>query len=181
MYCPKCGTENPEDGKFCRSCGTDLEFVSAALAGRAQTLVYTVDPRKRGVSWEFAITKSFTGLAFLLISIILGISGRLNAANWWFWLLIPGFALLSSGVAQIYQLKKIEKIEGGFPENRKIGSISSRQNQNILPSGQTDFMMPPKQSIYDTDDLIRKGSVTDKTTRQLEIRNSDELIAIPKQ
>jgi hypothetical protein len=181
MYCPKCGTENPEDGKFCRSCGNDLEVISAALVGKAQTLVYAVDPRKRGVSWEFAISKTFTGLAFLLISIILAISGRLNAANWWFWLLIPAFAALSSGIAQIYQLKKIERIEAGFPENRKIGSLGSQKNQSALPEGQTDFMMPPKHSIYDTDDLIRQGSVIGKTTRQLEIRGSDELITIPKQ
>ncbi|MGI8670151.1 MAG: zinc-ribbon domain-containing protein, partial [Aridibacter sp.] len=23
MFCPKCGTQNPENGKFCRKCGTD--------------------------------------------------------------------------------------------------------------------------------------------------------------
>ena len=33
MFCPKCGTKNPEDGKFCRSCGSDLAVVSAALSG----------------------------------------------------------------------------------------------------------------------------------------------------
>jgi ribosomal protein L40E len=33
MFCPKCGTQNPVTGKFCRSCGTDLATVSDALSG----------------------------------------------------------------------------------------------------------------------------------------------------
>ncbi len=34
MFCPKCGTQNPESGKFCRKCGTDLSPVSDALSGK---------------------------------------------------------------------------------------------------------------------------------------------------
>ncbi|MFN2501427.1 MAG: zinc-ribbon domain-containing protein, partial [Pyrinomonadaceae bacterium] len=30
MFCPKCGSQNPETGKFCRSCGTDVGGVSSA-------------------------------------------------------------------------------------------------------------------------------------------------------
>ena len=33
MFCPKCGIQNPDAGKFCRSCGTDLGNVSDALSG----------------------------------------------------------------------------------------------------------------------------------------------------
>ena len=33
MFCPKCGQQNPEKGKFCRGCGTDLGNVSQALTG----------------------------------------------------------------------------------------------------------------------------------------------------
>ena len=35
MFCPKCGTQNPEKGKFCRTCGTDLAPVSEALSGKS--------------------------------------------------------------------------------------------------------------------------------------------------
>ncbi len=34
MFCPKCGIQNPETGKFCRQCGTDLSPVADALAGK---------------------------------------------------------------------------------------------------------------------------------------------------
>ncbi len=36
MFCPKCGIKNPENGKYCRSCGTDLNIVSKALRGEIQ-------------------------------------------------------------------------------------------------------------------------------------------------
>jgi hypothetical protein len=38
MFCPKCGTENPETGRFCRSCGTDLSGVSQALSTTSQSV-----------------------------------------------------------------------------------------------------------------------------------------------
>lgn len=169
MFCPKCGVENPDNGKYCRSCGTDLGNISAALSGKQPIAPYTVDPRKRGVSWEMSYTKIFTGIAFLLVSIILGITGKIGAENWWFWLLIPGFALLSSGIAQMFQLRKLEKLEAWFSTQNPTITGSSQQNKNALPPIQTDFTMPPKQSIYDTEDLVIQPSVTENTTRHLKV------------
>src|SRR5690349_20804882 len=34
MYCPKCGSQNQEDLKFCTRCGTNLAVVSDALSGK---------------------------------------------------------------------------------------------------------------------------------------------------
>ena len=33
MFCPKCSTENPDNSKFCRSCGANLSNVLAAIEG----------------------------------------------------------------------------------------------------------------------------------------------------
>ena len=180
MFCPKCGIENPDNGKFCRSCGIDLGNVSAALTGKSPVLPYTVDPRKRGVSWEISITKIFTGLAFLLVALILGFSGKFGAANWWFWLLIPAFGALSSGVAQMFQLKKLEKLEAGFSAQNTQTTISSPQNNNVLPPVQTDYIIPSKQSIYDTENLVIQPSVTENTTRHLEMNSDTETMTLTK-
>ena len=32
LHCPNCATENPDNYKYCRSCGMELKFVSALLA-----------------------------------------------------------------------------------------------------------------------------------------------------
>ena len=183
MFCPKCGIENPDNGKFCRSCGTDLATVSGALTGKfpQQVFPYVVDPRKRGVSWEAAATKIFTGAAFLVVSLILGITGRIGAENWWFWLLIPAFALLSSGIAQVTQLKKLEKLEATFsPSVPTSGKISSPENKNALPPAQ-DAYLKPQNSIYETEDLAEVPlSVTENTTRHLEIKQDDEEVSWSK-
>jgi hypothetical protein len=32
MYCPQCGTESPQDQRFCRSCGANLKVIGKAVA-----------------------------------------------------------------------------------------------------------------------------------------------------
>jgi hypothetical protein len=181
MFCPKCGTQNPDDGRFCRSCGADLENVSAALTGKTPKAQYVVDPRKRGVSWEHAITKIFTGMAFLIVAVILGVTGKFGGQNWWFWLLIPAFGSLGSGVAQFVQLKKLEKQEAGFAPPSGPPNLSSAPPVNALPPTRTDYVAPPPQSIYDTGDLVeRPGSVTESTTRHLKMDSEGETMTLPK-
>lgn len=181
MFCPKCGTQNPDDGRFCRACGADLGNVSAALSGKLSQAPYVVDPRKRGVSWQSAITKIFTGLAFLIVSIILALTNTAGAQVWWFWLLIPAFATLGGGIAQVVQLKKLEKIEAGFAPQNVQNNLSSPPPAPALPPTQTDYMAPPKQSIYDTGDLAeRRGSVTEPTTRHLQMDSEGETMNFPK-
>jgi hypothetical protein len=181
MFCPKCGTQNPDDGRFCRKCGADLGNVSAALAGKVSPAPYTVDPRKRGVSWQSAITKMFTGIAFLFVSIILAVTQVPGAKAWWFWLLIPAFVTLGGGIAQYVQLKKLEKQETAFAPQNAQNVISSAPPNNALPPTQTDYVAPPAQSIYDTGDLVeRPGSVTEPTTRHLQMDSEGETMTLPK-
>jgi len=139
-----------------------------------------VDRRGRAVSWESAITKIGTGLAFLAVSIILGVTQKFGAQVWWFWLLIPAFATLASGIAQFVQLKKLEKQEAGIAPQNTANTLSSTP-QSALPPTQTDYVSPPKQSIYDTGELTeRPGSVTEGTTRHLEINSEGETMTLPK-
>lgn len=161
MFCPKCGGQNPEEGKFCRSCGTDLGNVTQALTGALPPQRQIFDHKGKPVSWDRAIPKLFTGLAFLVVSLVLAFSqmGR----GWWFWMLIPAFTSLGAGVAQLVQLRKAEK--GGMMYSSQLEFPAQQQNA-ALPPQQTAWT--PAESRYKTGDLV-PPSVTDSTTRHLEI------------
>lgn len=44
MYCPNCGTKNPDDAKFCESCGTSLTAAPAAAPAAAAAAAAPVQP-----------------------------------------------------------------------------------------------------------------------------------------
>ncbi len=187
MFCPKCGTQNPETGKFCRNCGTDLATVSDALTGKLSGKnpgLGTIQPLqpmqlwdKKGkpVHWEGAITKLFSGLAFLVVSIVLGFTPM--GHGWWFWMLIPAFGAIGSGVAQVIQLKKSEKNNISIPARETNQTIAPASNA-VLPSSEIDYVKPQK-SIYDTGGLVAPPSVVEGTTRHLEINKEGETMTLP--
>lgn len=187
MFCPKCGTKNPDNGKFCRNCGTDLETVSDVLTGKLNpksqdlSLIQPVEPvdltnyEGESVGWENAFVKLFTGIAFLVISIALAFSAI--GSGWWFWMLIPAFSTLGAGIAQMVQLQKSEK---------RVIPVGLQENQNTLkeelkaqfPPQQTEYVKPQK-TIYETGELI-PPSIVEGTTRHLEINREGETMTLPK-
>ncbi|MGI8467533.1 MAG: zinc-ribbon domain-containing protein [Pyrinomonadaceae bacterium] len=184
MFCPKCGTQNPDNGKFCRACGTDLGNVSKALSGKLNDSmqgfemmreIKSWDKKGKPVHWEGAMTKLFTGIAFLIISIALAFSQM--GQGWWFWMLIPAFGALGSGIAQIIQLRKVEK--GNFLNSQIETQNTFSQNypNHALPPNQTEYVAP--ESRYKTGDLV-PPSVVETTTRHLEINNEGETMSLPK-
>lgn len=174
MFCPKCGTQNPETGKFCRSCGTDLGNVSDALSGTPRKLTQLVNHKGKPIHWESAITKFFMGVAFFVISIVLAFTGA--GRGWWFWLLIPAFSMIGAGIAQYIQLRKAEQGSPAFAPADTGNVISSAQPAS-LPPKQTEYVAP--ESRYKTGDLV-PPSVTDGTTRHLEINSEGETMTLPK-
>ncbi len=175
MFCPKCGQQNPENGKFCRSCGTDLGNVSGALESRPQAS-RLVDKKGKPISWEGAITKFATGFAFLIISIVLATTGMAGGRSWWFWMLIPAFGSIGSGVAQYIQIRKKEK---GLPvyNPQEEAKLTNSVPNNTLPPAQTQWASP--ESKYKTGDLV-PASVTDNTTRHLEMDSEGKTMTLPK-
>lgn len=191
MFCPKCGVKNPEAGKFCRNCGTDLSSVSDALSEKSSnemsgfgTMIQPMQPislpnrKGQSVSWESMLSRLFTGLAFLVISIILGVSGVANASRWWFWLLIPAFAMLGTGLAQYIQLKKNEQKSITNTEQPEIVKSFDQNSNASLPPIQTEYAVAP-DSRYKTGDLV-PPSVAEGTTRHLEMNSEGETMTLPK-
>ena len=231
MFCPKCGTQNSETGRFCRSCGANLGNVSEALSGNLQKNLNLVDKKGKPISYEQAVNKIFTGLAFLIVAAVLGITGVAGGQSWWFWMLIPAFGSLGGGVAQYVQLKKTEKYQnlsfasqnssnvfGDRPGNAGLPSANLSEIQDLINSGNkiaaikvyretygiglkeakdavelierrqmpssmnlpNNSSEPPRGSVYDTGDLNAPPSVTENTTRHLEMNSEGETMTLPK-
>lgn len=51
MYCPQCGTDQPERAKFCNECGAAL----AATASSVKPAPATRQPRGAGAPWGFVV------------------------------------------------------------------------------------------------------------------------------
>ena len=174
MFCPKCGIQNPESGKFCRSCGTDLGNVSDVLTGKIKIDRGCTNSKGKPITLESAVTKFFMGIAFLVVAIVLGFSGK--GGGWWFWMLIPALMFIGSGAAQYIQLRSSERVAGvGFgstDQNSLSGTVPV-----ALPPNRTNFVSP--ESRYSTGDLV-PPSVTDTTTKHLEINTEGETMTLPK-
>lgn len=127
------------------------------------------------ISLESAFGKIFMGVAFLIVAIVLGFTGR--ASNWWFWMLIPAFGMLGSGFAHYIQLKHSQQGNVSAAPQDAPNVISSAPQNASLPPTQTEFVAP--DSRYKTGDLV-PPSVTDNTTRHLEMNTEGETMTLPK-
>jgi hypothetical protein len=160
MFCPKCATQNLEGASYCRSCGANISLVPQALSGQLpQTQTDEVDIGRRGrkrygreLTLDRAFKSAFMGIAFLLISIALSFSpmGR----GWWFWMLIPAFSMMGSGIAQYIRLKEQER--------RALGGANFKQPQMPAPRRVEAF---PARSTGEL--MATPPSVTEGTTRHL--------------
>ena len=174
LYCPKCATQNMDNARFCRACGSDISLVPAALTGQAPQasvvgVVYESRRERRRrlkklPTYEKAFENLGVGIAFLVISVVIALfvpSGRF----WWFWILIPGFACLGEGIGQLIRLRRQppNTIPGNAPEE-----LSSQRTVSELPArGTSEIMAPPP-------------SVTEGTTRHLGAEAPNRRTATPE-
>jgi hypothetical protein len=189
MFCPKCGTKNPDDGKFCRSCGSDLAVVNAAMTGNLPAtleglgLDASCDPkeaiRRKDPHEVYAdgIKGVITGFGFLAVSMALFFTGVANGHTWWWAMLFPAFFGFAKGVSDIMKSKQIIASRSATIVPPAGNMIGTAPNYSSLPSAQTDFIAPDPR--YKTGDLV-PPSVTDNTTRHLEMNAEGETMALPK-
>jgi hypothetical protein len=166
MFCPKCATQNLEDARFCRSCGTDISLVPQAMTGQLAARLSAADETRHGLrrrrrrergdepaSIERVVKKLFMGVAFIFIAFAVRTWAPAGHI-WWFWMFLPAAGMLAEGVGAYLRLASEGK---------------SRAAQPYTPA-QT-FVAPPHRAgsltPADTGEMIPPPSVTEGTTRHL--------------
>lgn len=196
MFCPKCGTKNPDDGKFCRSCGVDIGVVSKALTGNPKSddlglgmdldsslgLFPTTpeDERRRSDPAEVygdAVKAIISGIGFLIVSIVLFTTGVAGGKAWWWAMLFPAFTFLGKGISDLLKSKKMEQ-RRALHASENVPVLNSARSTNAeLPPASTEFVSP--KSRYRTGELA-PPSVVEGTTRHLEVNKEGETMTLPK-
>ena len=85
--------------------------------------------------------------------------------------------MIAKGVSEMAKVRRIEKKGIAHPFERPT-FIGNQPNQ-ALPPVQTEYIRP-QGSIYETGDLVVQPSVTENTTRHLEINTEGETMTLPK-
>ena len=156
MYCPRCATQNIDGARFCRSCGANLSLVPQALSGRlpedrsvkVERAIEGAIKRRREPNLSRGIRKSFLGLAFLTIVVVLFLTR--GAADFGeIWLLIPAFILLGKGIAEIVTI-----LSAANSANQISMTQSAPRTNELSPRQEYESLTPP--------------SVTEGTTRHMD-------------
>ncbi len=187
MFCPKCGTQNPETGKFCRTCGVDLGNVSAVMSGdlpvnltNAGTAHIHHEAKRRNDPNEVygdSIKSIISGLGFLIVAIALLVTGVAGGKAWWWAMLFPAFTFLAKGISDYLKSSKMEKarVAAAAPHPPAFNQPNVSPG---LPPSMTDYVAVD-DSRYKTGDLA-PPSVTDNTTKHLEMNSEGETMTLPK-
>ena len=151
MFCPKCAASNLEGASFCRSCGANISLIPSALGGnlpqaKDEQVEQGVCNRKHDKEprLEHAFKNVFMGFAFLIIAIALSMS-RMGMA-WWYWMLIPAFSMMGTGIAQYIRVREFEK-RSMAPGNYVQPSIQPPPRPMAFPPRNTGELVAPPPSV----------------------------------
>ena len=122
------------------------------------------------------IRSIMSGIGFLAVSMTLLFTGVANGRTWWWAMLFPAFTFLAKGVSDYMKSKKMA--ESRAPNGPlATPAVGQPAQLNVLPQSQTEWA--PTDSRYKTGDLV-PPSVTDGTTRHLELDSEGKTMTLPK-
>jgi zinc-ribbon domain len=151
MFCPKCASQNIDGASFCRVCGANISLVPQALSGQlpiandeSREARRSRRRRSKEPSLEHAVKNIFIGVAFLFVSLALARS--FAGVGWWFWMLIPAFSCMGTGVAEYIRFR--EERRKPLPLSQPIQpSFSAAPRVASLPPRNTGELVPPPPSV----------------------------------
>ncbi len=151
MFCPKCATQNLDGASYCRSCGANISLVPQALHGQLpQALEAPYEESRRDRKHrkeprlEHAFKNVFMGIAFLFVAMALSFSRM--GTGWWFWMLIPAFSMMGTGIAQYIRLKEYEK-RMVAPGNFAPTAFQPQAHVAPMPVRNTGELLAPPPSV----------------------------------
>ena len=159
MFCPKCAAQNLDGAHFCRVCGANISLVPQALNGQMLQPAVPADEMtraekralKRAPTLDNAFRNTFMGIAFLLVTLALSFSDM--GRGWWFWMFIPAFSMMGTGIAQYIRFREHQRSLPGFVTAPQ--PIQAAAAAPVFPArGTGELLAPPP-------------SVTEGTTRHL--------------
>jgi predicted nucleic-acid-binding Zn-ribbon protein len=170
MFCPKCGSQNADETKFCRGCGADLSNVLAVVDGKTHPTPALSE--KYIELYSRGMRGLMLGIGFLIISaVIYSIPPR--DGIFWLFPLAFAFLFLSVAFSRFIHAKGIKALS-------KLNEVPATAANPVLPTGQTEYIKPSR-SIYETDDLAGlPSSVTEHTTTHLQMDPDGETMTLPK-
>ena len=135
MYCPKCGKENAEAVKYCRSCGENLSAISRAMTRRLPVVLgMKLDAyleRKNELVRRDSIVSGITGVIFLLMGLWGLIQGTSVFSTVGVPLSLAAFMFLAS--AWNYLAFRRSLSEAPKTSSEPIGSISDKDMVRDTP------------------------------------------------
>lgn len=167
MFCPKCGAQNTDEAKFCRACGTDISLVPQAVTGQLAVRLgddeddwrgrhrRSRDRRKGPPSIERAVRSFIMGLAFIFVAFAV-LSWAPAGRIWWFWMLIPAASMIADGISTYIRVAENKK---------RLAPSAYVPTQPAVPPPPRASALPPR----DTGEIIQPPSVTEATTRHLNV------------
>ena len=174
MFCPRCATQNLDDVKFCRACGTNLETVALALSDQYHPANLSKDEDEEPEtekSWLEKRREAMDGIvkgiglmgASLLIGVALGLFS--NVPDWiiiWVglagWMACWGFISIVSGIGALADSRFMRRQLGQAP-----GGTAALTDQ---PLSSVDPKMLPDTSAIPM--LSPPPSITEHTTKPLD-------------
>ena len=179
MFCPKCGSQNADETKFCRGCGADIGNVLAAVSGikaparrpdaasvLGGDLSYPYPGKREGALESSSLaerqielaSRAWRGLiggtGFLIVS---GLGFGLSINTWvmGFFGLMFAAVFLSMGVSRFIQARGLKRL------------LEEGTSSPALSPGHPDYVQPAR-SLFATDDLTgQPRSITENTTTRL--------------
>ncbi len=132
--------------------------------------------------WAGGIRSVIMGVGFIVVALVLLISNVAGGRGWWWSMLFPAFSMLAVGASHIARSKRIIKRQSSINSSAQNQFPNVQTPRNLSsPPAQTDYAKPKQKSIYDTGELFAPPSVTEGTTRHLEINNEGETMSLPKE